>query len=354
MTCFCRPCLKAKGIDAQSILINGDTSYTMTQVPTFVTLNHVITYLPEFQLYLDSSAAVAPFGVLPMQEYGKPMVVATATSAALGTMPVLAPGLAKVVFKTASVLDKDGVLTGTSTTIASGPYAITLRSVGLGIQAVGPTAPEKLLTVLGYKDATGTLTQDSPVALTPSHTISGTFKAPGMSDVLLGRNGFIPGGLRLFSLSGEGMMGPFDPGKLKKGEPTPCVSAEATEDLSLKAPPGMHFAEVPKDTRVQTPNLLFTAHWSLDADTLSVHRDFTSTIDQPLCQGAIREQTAAALKQIAESYNTTISFMGPGGNASGQANASNPDYASGMKHFKAGRICSRDHRFRQGDSGESR
>ena len=302
--------LKAKGISAQSVLIDSGNAYTLTAVPTFFQLDHVITWLPEFKIYLDSSAVVAPFGVLPISEYGKPAVFASAKSAALGTTPVLPPGLATTTTTTVSRLDKDGTLAATTTTTATGPFAIALRNIGLQVQAAGPTkAASVILNVSGYANATGEITEDSPVELTPSYTITGKFTATGWSDEASGNSNFhIPGGMRLLGLTGDGIMGPFYPGELKDSDATACFSARDAETLSLQGPPGMKFSSVPDDVRVETPNLLFTAHWSLTGDTLAVHREFTSHIDQPLCTGEVRKQTAAALKKISESYDKTITF----------------------------------------------
>jgi Tfp pilus assembly protein PilF len=222
---------------------------------------------------------------------------------------VLQPGVGKVAIKTVAILDKNGVLTGTTTTTASGPYAITLRLIGLEIQAGGPAAATRLLTASGYQNASGTFTQGSPTALTPDYTISSTFNEPGWTDNLSGKNSFfMPPGLRLFDKTGDYVMGPFNPGKLAPDEPTVCYSAEQSEDFSLTAPAGYRFDAVPHDVRVETPNLLFIAHWSLTGNMLRVHRDFTSKIDQPLCTGTTRSQSAAALKKISDSYDTNLSF----------------------------------------------
>ncbi|MGA7674096.1 MAG: tetratricopeptide repeat protein [Rhizomicrobium sp.] len=334
--------LKAKGIDSKSVLINGNNAYTLTQVPTFAQLNHVITFVPELNLYLDSSAFVAPFGVLPINEYGKPIVSASASEAALGIMPVLPPGASSVTTTTVSHLDKDGQLTGTTTTTAVGPYSITLRTIGLSIQAMGTAnAASQILKAMGYTGASGDFTEDSPVDLSPSYTITAKYTFSGWADEVSGASSFyLPGGLRLLGLTGDGNMGPFNPGEMKDSEPTPCFSAHDSETLSLQAPPGMQFSDVPKDTLVETANLKFTAHWSLTDNTLTVHRDFTSTIDQPLCTGEIRKQAAAALKQISDSYNTNISFSRTLENAD-QAIKANPNDAEafddrGITHAKSG------------------
>ena len=131
-------------------------------------------------------------------------------------------------------------------------------------------------------------------------------------------------------------MGPFYPGNMKPDEPTLCFSAEAAEDLSLTAPSGATFKEVPKDTRVETANLLFTAHWSLDGNTMSVHRDFTSKIDQVMCTGRVRQQTADALKKIVDSYDNTVLYFKKKDSASAAPDGNSPEYNNGSAHYKAG------------------
>jgi lipoprotein NlpI len=74
------------------------------------------------------------------------------------------------------------------------------------------------------------------------------------------------------------------------------------EDLSLEAPPGRQFLMLPPNTSIHTSNLKFTATWSMHGQTVLLHREFTSTIDTPLCSGDVRKETAAALTQIATSY----------------------------------------------------
>jgi len=332
--------LKAKNIETQSVLLNGGDFYTLTDVPTFTTLDHVITFVPRFNLYLDSTAQVAPFGILPMQEYGKPMVVASTASAHSGTMPLLPPGLAKITYKMAGSLDKNGQISGTSSTSAEGPYVITLRDIGMAIQATGPTAGNKLLAAQGFADASATFSQDSPTGFEPAFRISSTFKASGWSDEAAGKYSFyIPGLMRLFARSGDAVMGSSDPGKLNLDEAIPCFSVSMTEDMSLKAPAGTKFQKVPNGLEVKTPNLEFTARWSLENDTMSVHREFTSHISEQFCRGTVRRETAAAIKKIAESYDTNISLASPeemARDTSPEAQASQALYTTASAHFNTG------------------
>src|SRR5262249_14420909 len=55
--------LAAKGIASEPVLINLGPAYTLPEPPTLVALNHVILYLPDFDLYDDPTVAPAAFGV---------------------------------------------------------------------------------------------------------------------------------------------------------------------------------------------------------------------------------------------------------------------------------------------------
>lgn len=311
--------LKAKGIASEGVLINAGSDYELTDVPTFIGLDHIITYVPALNLYLDSTAIVAPFGTLPFQEYGKPVVYTSLTNPRRGTTPVLPPGLATMTTRTVSHLSKDGQLTGTTTTAATGPFEVMLRMAGLGIESLGADiAAKKLMSGLGYgNDVNGTLQAPPPNTPGQGYSISGSFSADGWSDALAGERS-IPlfGGMRLLGFSGDGVMGQFGASSANSDFDYPCYSAQATEDMSLEAPGGIRFESVPQDTHVKTPNIQFDARWTLSGQTLSVHRAFVSLIDRPFCTADIRKAYAAALKEIADSYNTSISFEGPKGSGS--------------------------------------
>jgi len=45
--------------------------------PVIGPFNHVITYIPAWNLYLDSTAEMAPYGSLPDDEIDKPTLVTT-------------------------------------------------------------------------------------------------------------------------------------------------------------------------------------------------------------------------------------------------------------------------------------
>ena len=303
--------LKARGIEAIPALMNATSAYDLSTVPTFLQLNHAITYLPEFDLYADTTAMVAPFGTLPFAEYGKPVVLATEAGGQVRATPVLAPGSATVTMTTNENLAADGHLVGTTVTSATGPSAVMLRQLGFAIQGVGPALSASKLIELRGMTGSGTFDVQSPTDFQQRYQIIGNFDLGPYPDMASGRTSFpIPGGLRTLDYSGDGFMGPLYPGKLTDKDPTPCYSGNVSETISLTAPHGMHFTRVPEDAAISTPNLSFSAHWSLDGNKITVNRTFGSRIAQPLCEGTIRKESAAALAKIVDDSNTQIA-VGP-------------------------------------------
>lgn len=66
--------LAAKGIASTPVLIGAGGGPTLPQIAVLGRFNHAINYLPEFDLYLDSTSPYARFGQLPASDLGAPVV----------------------------------------------------------------------------------------------------------------------------------------------------------------------------------------------------------------------------------------------------------------------------------------
>src|SRR5262249_2977959 len=130
--------LAAKGISSEAGLINLGAAYTLPEPPTMVALNHVILYLPEFDLYDDPTATVAAFGVLAPDTYDKPVVRVTASVATLARTPAMRPedhtGHARTIVKVAA----DGTVTGETEESNTGVFGSVLRLASARVQNLGP------------------------------------------------------------------------------------------------------------------------------------------------------------------------------------------------------------------------
>ncbi len=66
--------LTAKGIASTQALINSGTIYQLPEVPMVSSVNHVINYLPDYDLYVDATNQNMPFGLIGFSIADKPVL----------------------------------------------------------------------------------------------------------------------------------------------------------------------------------------------------------------------------------------------------------------------------------------
>jgi lipoprotein NlpI/transglutaminase-like putative cysteine protease len=294
--------LKAEGIASEMVLINATNDYSLPPTAILGDLDHAITWLPEFGVYADTTAGVAPFGTLPFQEYGKPIVHATEAGNALGHIPVLAAGQATVSTKTLAHIDATGKLEGTSTITATGPFSVMLRQLALEIEAAGTDNAGDQLLKRANVQGTAKFSFVAPDELAPSYSLSTAWSFGPYPTILQSKRFAMPQGIGLLGVPGDFLMGPIAPKQVDPAETIVCYSGHAQEDVFIDAPPDYHFLQSPPDASIRTAHIAFTTHWSVSGNTLHLHRDFTSTINTALCGSAIHGEAIEALEAIRQTY----------------------------------------------------
>ena len=299
--------LQARGIPANPVLIHVGASYTLSGPPTYTAFNHAITYVPEWDLYADTTAD-APFGTLPLSEYGKPVVHATATGAVLQTTPVLPPGVATERLDTAMQLDSTGRITGTTTTTATGPFATELRAARRRAQASGSERAVVAQLRSWGQQGSGAFDLAAAQGSDGDASLSGRFELAPQSDWLDGDSFVLPTGLRVGTRPGDGLLGPLYVRDLPASEPTPCYAGTQEEHLSLGLPPGWRPLALPRPRAIETAAFSYRSTWTLEDGTLHVRRRFSSAIDAPLCTGVLRESAASALALIRRDLDARVTL----------------------------------------------
>jgi hypothetical protein len=219
--------------------------------------------------------------------------------------PLFSAEAGTITYRNTAKLDETMRMTSEGVTTATGMFAGQLRSIAMGYAAAGPvTAALNALKQRGRPNATGEFTITTPTGLAAEYSIGAKFTSqPGQNIRVM------EAGLRVLLPAGDYLMGRIGNTKLKDTDPTPCYSGRQTEDLTLEFPANRTVARLPADADVKTANLHFTSHWALNGQTLSVHREFVSMIDQPLCAGDVRKETASALARIRSDYTVPISLV---------------------------------------------
>ena len=302
--------LRARGIDSRAVLVNLSTAYTLSGPPTLAQLDHVISFLPEFDLFADTTSGLAPFGTLPFQEYGKPAVMIGAPNA-LVTLPRLAPDAASISTRTVAHIDLDGAIIGTTQVDAQGPAAIALRLMARWVQTAGHEgAARRQLVSLGQA-GTGSFRFASPDGFAPEFHVNGSFRLDPQPEILEGDGFALPLGLQLLVRPGDFLLGPLNRPTLPVAEPTPCFAGRQSEQLSLELPEGRRPLRLPADRDIDTPQFRYTSRWSMQGQVVTVIREMISRVDQPLCSGALRQQVATAMTDIRRDHRSRLQLTTP-------------------------------------------
>jgi len=119
--------LAAKGIASEYALINTNPVYQLDATPLVGSFNHVIVYLPEFDLYADPTVAASFVGRLPRADRGKPVlrVAKHETTQARTPIGTADDNVARV--STRLKIGADEVVHGETAVEGSGEFAQVLR-----------------------------------------------------------------------------------------------------------------------------------------------------------------------------------------------------------------------------------
>jgi hypothetical protein len=296
--------LKAAGIDSVPVLINATNGYTSPKVPSLAQFNHLIAWLPEFKIYADTTANYLPFGTLALSEYGKPVLLAGTTEAGLRQAPLMNADTAKITFTSVMTLDDQRLVTAESTTTGTGVFAAQLRHLATEIQSIGPErAASDILAKQGKPNATGTFDIGNPDGFAQQYSISSKYSTPRPLQFSV-----MPAGLRLLPATGDLFIGPMGNTKIKDSDPTPCYNGNASEDVTLNLPANAHVASLPVNANVKEAQFQYSSRWSQTGQTITVHREMSAKLKEPLCNNDVRKQAAAAISVIKKDYEAPLAI----------------------------------------------
>jgi transglutaminase-like putative cysteine protease len=251
--------LAAVGVKSEPALINSGTVYTLPDVPGFGVINHVITWLPDLQMFADSTAGNIEFGFLPATDMDR-----TAVLAGDGTR-VRTPATASTTRE--SDLDitvaPDGSARFTFRLHADGWAAEQTRSV-LRLQTPAQRE-ESLQWELRNANLRGTATiatspldaTSGPLVLTLTGQLDG-FLDPGMTTPVPALTSFVGGldaNLRYWL------------GEPRRTQPFVCRNFVSTERTRIALPPGIRVLDVPAPQHAENAYVEFSSQYALDPAT---------------------------------------------------------------------------------------
>jgi hypothetical protein len=300
--------LAAKGIVSESVLINAGPSYTLPEPPTMASLNHVILYLPEFDLYDDPTASFAAFGVLAPQTYDKPVVRVGATGATLSRTPAMKPEDHTRHTRTIINVAMDGKVSGQTEESNTGIFGMNLRTIGVAVQNLGQSAAaQRFLQNLntpgtGGFDMGNSAEKADPVTVRGWFTLSERFEPPTVS-----ARAQIAFGMPLTGRPGSMLLGNRLSGR--KSAFT-CYAGRQTEDIEVTFDQNLPMPIALRPSAIDNQAFTYRATFNVEGRTMKMHREFVSLVTGQVCSPELEAGIAAGMKAIATNVGTSYAFEG--------------------------------------------
>ncbi len=301
--------LKARGIPANLVAINGNDGYTLAKVPTISPFNHMIVWLPEFNMFADTTAGrFTPFGFLPLPEYGKPVMV-VGDRTALHQVPEDDGRKSSVTYKRTVVSDDAGHITSNSTFDAQGSFVMPFRVLAELAQGQdGAKLAELVLKKSDTPRATGAITMPPPGDATDSYQMTANYSTPGIMHSLADGNRVnIRDNLRIVSPFAPALFGPLIS---EKAESTAgaCHNGHAVDEETVEYPATRKLVKLPAGSNLDSAHVSYASHWTAGTNSITVHRELTTHFDHSLCTGASRAEMAALADRLKDDLDVTFSI----------------------------------------------
>ena len=274
--------LAAKGIRSMPVLVNATNSYSLRDTPVLGSFNHVITWLPDFNQFVDSTSGFLSFGVLPDGVMGKQALITgnADQQARLVTIPTTSPATDRVVLRTAATLAADGTVSGTNRIEAGGIFEPIFRaSLGSIPPAQLSSVGARLLANAG-QSGEATLTLSDMRDLTKPVSMVAEFKTPVR--VTLPGPGALTG---VFGIRPPADLVAFLTAIMQSERKLdfPCLSTSFSETLELTLPPQMKITHLPTPMNVVSPLGTYVSGYSQQRDRLIVTRKLEANYPRVVC-----------------------------------------------------------------------
>ncbi|MBN3854306.1 DUF3857 and transglutaminase domain-containing protein [Paraburkholderia sp. Ac-20340] len=292
--------LDAVGVHNVPALVNSGTIYTLPAVPGFGVINHVITWLPDLQMFADSTANNVEFGYLPSTDMNRETVLAGD-----GTL-MRTPATANTT--------RDSDLDITVAPDGSARFIYRLESTGWAAEQTRSVlrlqTPAQREESLQWELRNANLRGEAKLASSPLEatggplivTLTGTldsFVDPQMTTpvpTLTSLVGGLDASLRYWL------------GEPRRTQPFVCRNMVVTERARIALPPGLRVLDMPSPQHAGNAFIDFSSDYALDANAnvLRVKRTGRTHFPSDVCSAADFAQMRPAFETMARDLRAQL------------------------------------------------
>ncbi len=258
--------LAAKGIASSPVLIGAGGGPTLPKIPVLGRFNHAITYVPEFDLYLDSTSAWARFGQLPDGDLGAPVL--RTRDASLARTPANDPQRNATAMDVRFTFDAQGNLRGETVPQLSDNAEIGMRAQFAQLNAQNRArAEESIMAASGFDGRGQLLLQGVPVDLTHPFGYRMAFQAEDYVDFSVAGGMAVPD-----PPGGESVRGLYATASAPANEtPFYCNASLREETYRLQFPGSVPIIAIPQSQHFSNAAGDYRVDWAREGQEVIVH-----------------------------------------------------------------------------------
>ena len=296
--------LRIAGIESTAALINQGESFVLHEGPAYRRpLNHVITYIPSMDLYLDSTARFAPFGQLYDEIYDKPTVLVALNE--YGRTPKMNAADHRVTANVIMTMASDGRIEGSSTTDWAGAPEIESRLNRFYAQNNSMESVVNGLLFRFNEIGRGDIQHTPPLEIDKPYKVDAQFQLEPIADLTRPGAFAIPVGVAPGRI---GIMTVYKP-LAKRQFNFVCNSYIDEENYRLNLPEGLKIASLPRDVSYADQHIRFESRYTQEGQSLKVKR--TLTVDYPtrVCTPVDHDQYVKAIQVLRMDQRAQVMFQ---------------------------------------------
>jgi transglutaminase-like putative cysteine protease len=294
--------LSAKGIASELVLINGGNVHTLDLPATLAALNHVMVYLPEFDLYDDPTASFSSFGVLS-ETYDKPAVHLSAGGVRLGRTPAMRAADHTLVTLTKVTIAANGTMSGETKQSATGMFASLARAVASAVESSGPeTVAEHQLQAFGTPGK-GRYQLDSPRHLAEPYVVKGNFTLNDRFAAPPAGRKIIPIGMPILGRPGDLLLGTRHQGRKL---PFECMAGRQTEEIDVTLPGDKPLNITIPSRKIANKHFTYKSEYRVEGRILKIRHEFVSLVPAQVCGPEIEADIAKPMAEVRASVNSRL------------------------------------------------
>lgn len=301
--------LRAVGIDSTAGLVNLGNAFELHEGPaSHNPINHVITYIPSQDLYLDSTAQFVPFGQLDDQVIDKPTILVALNR--YGRTPKMRANENTLTSHTHMTLHPDGSIEGTNTSVFTGTMEINYRLVRFSEMT---ESMEKTVNDMLYRFneiGSGAISHTAPKNIEEPFQWQSTFKLEPITD--LGRTGsFVPPiGVSPGQIASMTIYKPID----KRSFPYVCDSNNIEDRYTIQLPDHIAIESLPSDVEHQSEHIRYTSEYRLRGHSLEIARNLINQYPSRRCSPEMYPEFLSAIRAIRADHRASVVFSNGGMN----------------------------------------